>query len=181
MVHQVDPRNEGRILLTEGWREKTLLDHHREISECQLSDHVPERVAVAYETAKNLALYSWYVYRFVPVSELQATIALEYGLKVFYEVEERNREKVPRKYRGLGNLLRAAVSDGRIRNEGFPIWHQIARGRARVRQLHEASEQMLELGLEQISYDDEDVETKEQDYDWDFADGLCESRDCMLQ
>ncbi|RUO24455.1 hypothetical protein CWE09_11395 [Aliidiomarina minuta] len=51
------------------------------IQEINLNDEVPDSVVVHFETAKNLALFAWHVYRFVPVAELHAFISVEFALK----------------------------------------------------------------------------------------------------
>ncbi len=44
-----------------------------------LNAGVPEHVAQHFETAKNLYLYSWFIYRFQPVAELQSLACLEFA------------------------------------------------------------------------------------------------------
>jgi len=46
-----------------------------------LNDTVPEKIREHFETTKNLLLYSWFVYRFIPVAEFHAATTLEYALK----------------------------------------------------------------------------------------------------
>src|SRR6266404_6682910 len=69
-------------------RPMTLEDHHANISQVTLSDSVPEDVRQHMETAKNLALFSWYVYRFIPVAELQAYNAFEWSLRIRFAIDD---------------------------------------------------------------------------------------------
>ena len=64
-----------------GLRETTLEDHFADIARFHLSANVPREVTIQYETAKNIYLYAWYVYRFYPVAEQQALASLEMGLR----------------------------------------------------------------------------------------------------
>ncbi len=54
---------------------------HRILDGITLNNQVPNSVRQLFETAKNLSLYSWYVYRFHQVSETVAYSALELALK----------------------------------------------------------------------------------------------------
>jgi len=60
----------------------TLQDEHDDLASIRLNDGVPLVVAQLFETAKNVSLYSWFVYRFHPVSELVAFSALELALNL---------------------------------------------------------------------------------------------------
>jgi len=75
-------------------------------------------VAQLFETAKNVSLYSWFVYRFHPVSESVAFAALELALNL----RKTGLSLLPDDYRspGLSNLLREAVKNGWIRDQEFP-------------------------------------------------------------
>ena len=45
-----------------GWRSKTLSDLHGGISEIELGDYVPVDVRIQFDNARNLLLYSWFVF-----------------------------------------------------------------------------------------------------------------------
>lgn len=55
-------------------------DYHEALSKIVLNDTVPARSRELFETAKNLSLYSWFVYRFHPIAELTGWLALENAL-----------------------------------------------------------------------------------------------------
>jgi hypothetical protein len=55
--------------------------HHADIARVQLSPAVPEAIAIQFETARNLYLYAWHVYRFYMVAATQALTTLEFGLR----------------------------------------------------------------------------------------------------
>jgi hypothetical protein len=80
-----DPRWEGwvRFDLESGSFKPRDIESHRElVAQCVLHDGVPEEARIQFEIAKNLFLYSWYVYRFVMVAQRQAFTTLEFALKI---------------------------------------------------------------------------------------------------
>jgi transcriptional regulator with XRE-family HTH domain len=56
-------------------------DHYRAIEGITLDEAVPESIRTLFNTARNVLLYSWQVYRFTVVAELQAYATLEYALR----------------------------------------------------------------------------------------------------
>src|SRR6267154_4993214 len=104
-VSSPDPRTENLVVLTTGggFRPYVLEDFHRAIDDVRLHDSVPEDVWVHFETARNLILYSWFVYRFQSVGELQALASLEFALR---QRCEREGVEVPQ---GLRKLLQHAI------------------------------------------------------------------------
>ena len=47
----------------------TIADLYESVSEYILIDEVPDKVRIQFDTARNLYLYSWYVYRFYNIAE----------------------------------------------------------------------------------------------------------------
>jgi hypothetical protein len=109
-----------------GWRPYTLADLHRSLSDLTLSPAVPEHVQNAYLTARHLLLYSWFVYRFIMVAQLQAFAALEYGLR------ERLGYGTTHKPPTLRRLLDEAVDRGLLDERRIRDWpgHRGAKGDA---------------------------------------------------
>lgn len=154
----------------------TLSDQHRLISEFQLSDMVPIHVRVHFETARNLYLYSWFVYRFYPVAEKQVLATLEFALR------ERLTVWLPEKYgpeikipRGLSNLFAKAADEKLIANEGLAQYERIAKQKAQGRFSREVMKEMKTRGLEQMEYDETAVEVLPQDYSYDSLAVLAET------
>jgi hypothetical protein len=69
-------------------RPLTLEEHHASIARIVINEEVPEDIRQHMETAKNLLLYSWYVYRFIPVAELHAYAAFEWALRARLGIED---------------------------------------------------------------------------------------------
>ena len=155
-----------------GLRDDSLPDHYADIAKFQLSQEVPRAVVIQYETAKNIYLYAWYVYRFYPVAEQQALSSLEMGLRnrfpgnlpLGYGYKDRPNHRPT-----LAPLLRYAIDQGLIRNEGFSRWHRLVRQRAKDRVLFEQIEEMqiTDTTVQKISSDE--IVPNAADLDCDFV------------
>lgn len=163
-----DPRNGPMVELE---------TQHACVAGLVLNPEVPEQVRIAFDTARNLYLYAWHVYRFYPVAELQALIALEAGLRWALperlpEPYQRPRQKEPM----LHGLLQYAIDRGLVRNEGFSRWHASALDRARQRTDMTNLERMERLGLDSFETDeDTPLEILPEDQDWDLVSVLRET------
>lgn len=93
-------------------RERTLHDHYSAIQDIVLNAVVPAKIREHFETARNLLLYSWYVYRFGPVAELHAIASVEFALKV-----KNGKDKG-----GLKRLLDLAIKEEWILDSGFKYY-----------------------------------------------------------
>ena len=92
-------------------------DFHNLISEIRLTGHPPKAVARHFEVARNLFLYSWFVYDFSTPAEAQAYASVEFALKERHKVEEQNfGNRSP----GLKRLFESAVNQGWVKDGGFP-------------------------------------------------------------
>ena len=109
--------------------------NHAELSRIVLSKKVPVDVRQLFETAKNLSLYSWFVYRFHQVSELAARSALEMALRLRYEKEVGKKRRVT-----FRELLGYAKENNWIDNNRFsrPYRNETARRKAEHEKLLEA-------------------------------------------
>src|SRR5438309_10969287 len=88
-VCKPDPRNTVFVILDpeKGERPLEISDQHESIARFSLNKGVPEEIILQFETAKNLYLYAWFVYRFYPVCEHHALTCLELALRKRYERE----------------------------------------------------------------------------------------------
>lgn len=83
-VCQPDVRYRNRVDLehsTGRITDTTVESIYRLIEPIQLGDKVPDEVRSHFEIARNLALYSWFVYSFNVVAAMQAYSSLEMALK----------------------------------------------------------------------------------------------------
>jgi hypothetical protein len=155
----------------------SLAAHHAHIAQLQLSSAIPEPVAIQFETAKNLYLYAWHVYRFYMVSASQALTTLELGLR------QRLPPQLPKSYQPaqkkppmLSGMLKYAIDQGFVRNEGFKRWHEAAAHQARERRSMAYIQEMIDKKLESMEIDqDEPLVITPDDQRWDLVKGLSEN------
>ena len=118
-VHAPDPRNEAIAVFDDECgelRPKTFDDHHAGVATIQLVEAVPADIRIQFDTARNILLYSWHVYRFIPIAELAALACVELALKQrFGGATERP---------GLKRLLDRAISQGLVRDAGFRVYQR---------------------------------------------------------
>lgn len=143
----------------------TLAARHADVSQFELSPTVPTDIRIHFETAKNLYLYAWFVYRFYPVAEQQALISLEFGLR------ERLSLSNPEKYGPastwippLTKMLETARKDGLISNAGMRATERWALQRARNRLSEDATRRLIECRAEFIEFDLDGAVPEQQDY-----------------
>lgn len=143
----------------------TLSERHADVSQFELLHSVPPDIRIHFETAKNLYLYAWFVYRFYPVAEQQALITLEFALR------ERLALSYPDKYGPasewippLTKMLETARKDGLISNTGMRATERWALQRARSRVSNEATRRLIESGAEFVEYDLDGFVPEQQDY-----------------
>lgn len=171
-----DPRSDGRVCIdATGVRPLALEDHHAAVAGLSLSAAVPEHIQIAYDTARNLYIYAWYVYRFYPLVEQQAWACLEMGLR-------QRLGKLPKKYWGRPNreptltpLLRYAIDQGVLQNEGFRRWREQVQQRAKDRHSLEMIRRMSEQGLNEMTVDPDAIVPNDEDRAWDYLSVLLDT------
>lgn len=169
-VCDADPRHASVVVLTdEGYRPKCIEDQHNAVAALVLHEGVPEDIRIQFETVKNLYLFSWFVYRFYPVAQHQAYACLELALRERFESELSPVGKKKQKFGpGLKRLLSYAVDKGYLKNENFELWRRRVTVRARERSMFEAIEEMNRRGLKKMEFDENQIEIKEEDRDFDY-------------
>ncbi|MBU0911100.1 MAG: hypothetical protein KKF22_01000 [Gammaproteobacteria bacterium] len=153
LMQTPDPRWSTFGLLTpSGFEPITLEQYAKPIQEIRLNDSVPEPVVIHFETAKNIALFAWHVYRFVPVAELYAFISIELAL----------REKTDNKTVPFKKLLQRSIDEGWLSNERFSRWQRIT--------LHHALRHKEDLELAKML----EIDPPEDPQYWDYLSVLKE-------
>ena len=89
-------------------RRMTLEEHYASVVKLALSVPTNDEVETQYNTARNALVYSWYIYRFAAVAELQAYATLEYTLRWKFECLGDDRPPT------LSTLLRRAARSGLV-------------------------------------------------------------------
>lgn len=99
--------------------------HERLEAFCKIHDGVPERIKTQFEIARNLMLYTFFVFEFQTQAELQAYAALEYGLRERFGCPTR-KIKQGKKIKAvplmLKELLQKAIDEELINPEKLPSW-----------------------------------------------------------
>lgn len=84
-------------------------DIHQTVEKITLAKVVPDKIISQFNVARNLAIYSWFVYSFHPVAMM----------KVFSTVEAALKIKLGKNKHGFKGLLKKAVRLGLIKDSGF--------------------------------------------------------------
>ena len=99
----------------DGIRRWNMDDHYAAINAYELQASVPEKVQQAFETARNLYLYSFFVHQFLMVSELHVGISVEFALR-----EKANLQAIPvGEHWGMKRLIELAIKQRWIVDSGF--------------------------------------------------------------
>lgn len=143
----------------------TLEERHAAVSGFALTLAAPLDIRVHFETAKNLYLYAWFVYRFYPAAEQQALATLEFALRarlamLYPDLYGTHSKWIPR----LSKMLETARKDGFISNSGMRATERWAMGRARDRVSDDATRRLIESGAEFIEFDPDSAVPEPQDY-----------------
>lgn len=163
-----DDRTGTFVVLGEnGVRPISLADWHAEISHFELTREVPQDVRIHFENARNLYLYSWFVYRFHAVAEEHAIGSLEYALRLrLINGELVSQAKANRI--GLADLLTHANKNKLIKNKSIKSRVRWATEMARRRYSLLQMEAMNCAGVTEMVFDDSHVVPTDADleYDW---------------
>lgn len=115
-------------------------DWHAELSRMILHEGVPASTRQLFETAKNLSLYSWFVYRFHPIGELAGWLALENAL-LEKLAQKGQREVGTKRSPGLKKLLELAIAERWLVEESIPDRMAMAKERVIERKWQQAPEE----------------------------------------
>lgn len=185
-LHLPDTRMKHFAVLEDGdFRTITQEDRYESISALGLNDSVPETIRTQFDTARNVYLYAWFVYRFHVVAEHQALSTLELALRSrlisagVLDKDGKHTRTLPPKAQGgpprtetkkamLSRLLELASEHGLLRNDLIENRDRWALLLARQRQSMEMSRKMIELGLTEMALPTEDpVPTADElAFDW---------------
>lgn len=163
-----DPRSESFAVIDSGQvRPASLQDQQRLIASFVLGSAVPLKIRTHFETAKNLFLYAWFVYRFHPVAEQQALASLELALRERF-AQTKDENKGTGYWSGLAALLKRAQAGGLIRNQTIRNREKWARELACERYRRDALLEMISSNAEEMVLHDADVQPTREDlaYDW---------------
>lgn len=154
-ITTVDVRNTYFALrnrITGETRPQELKDHYDSVTRFNINYAAPETVRSRFNTAKNVLLYTWFVYDFYPVAELQALSALELALRE--RIGEKELKKLKKKKPlGMRTFIEYAADNKWIKNEDFSAYHRAPMEQARNDYLSRKAEEMHAKGLDSIEID----------------------------
>ena len=154
---------------------------YAQISQCSLNAIVPEDIRVQFDTARNLFLHSFYVYRFYVVAESQVLTTLELALrecighKTLAVFQKKLKANGVHFTKGLRLYLEYLAQHQLIRNEDFPRWHRRNRMAAEDAYRDKIFKLMDEQGLEEYELDESEIDESAFDVEWDYVKVLCET------
>lgn len=142
----------------------TLEEQHTDVFAFELTLAVPLDIRVHFETARNLYLYAWFVYRFYPVAEKHALATLEFALRERLVLTFSAQFDPAQRPSGLSALLRKARGEKLISNRGLRASLRWAMQKARARVSDEAMLQLIETSAESVEFDYDSAQPEPQDY-----------------
>lgn len=151
-----------------------LVGHHQAMSALMLGTSVPEEIRIHFETAKNLFLYSWCVYRFYMVAEQYVLTTLEFALRsrfVAVGLLNPDDENIP----GFKHMIRVAQREDLISDARFAPREDAAWKLAHHRHSLDMIKKMEELGLNEMTYDPSDIRPTEEDLAIDWLGRIADS------
>jgi hypothetical protein len=104
-------------------RGMTLADFYGDAESIHVSETAPEDVRSYMDAVKTLFAYGWFYYPFFTLAAFMATTAVEMALK-------RRLEKRPDDPASLKTLFDQAITQGLLRDEGFPSREHVQANRA---------------------------------------------------
>lgn len=164
-ITQPDPRHDGSF--------GSLQSRHADLNTIGLHAGVPLHVLQLFETAKNLSLYSWFVFRFHPIAQLIGYASLERALKERL-ARERGADVDTIRVR-FSDLMNRAVKEGWLKSERFDVAHHIARAQLREEQTRRmiTTGQIGEEPVESSEIEEADVLSRAAELD--FVDRLAKN------
>lgn len=122
-IHLPDPRFKVHAIgRNDQWRPMELSDLHHRISNLAISPSAPKDVYRQFETARNLLVYTWFVYEFQGPASLQAYATLELALRTrFPDAAHAPNNKGESRPLGLHALLVRAKKEGALNPAQIPF------------------------------------------------------------
>jgi hypothetical protein len=136
-IGQPDPRQAGYVVFDEhGERPKTIDDIYRCVEEWTLNGSAPKDIAVAFDTAMELLVHSWFNLRFIQIAQQHAYATVEMALRIRLQNEWQNHvatakaagKRIPARPT-FAPLLKLAIELGMLCDNGFRQYHRIQESR----------------------------------------------------
>lgn len=155
---------------------------YKSVKQFELAEYVPENVKHQYDTARNLYLYGYHVYRFYVVADKQLYSTLEFAIRecigekeLKRYLREKRKESKGHPSSGLRLYLGYLTEHKLIRNEDFPQWHRKRVQDAEHQHTLEIIKKMDEEGLDSYTMDPNEIDLNAYNFDWDLTQVLCDT------
>ena len=161
---------------------------YQSVNQFELADFVPENIQHQYDTARNLFIYGYHVYRFYVVADKQLYSTLEFAIREcvgedqlwLYLKQKRKELKAQKEKRGNPSLglrlyIGYLIEHKLIQNEDFPQWHHSRARNAEHQYRHEICKKMDEEGLSSHNLDYDEIDLDAYHFDWDLTKVLSET------
>jgi hypothetical protein len=155
------------------------------VKQYELAEYVPENIRQQYDTARNLYIYGYHVYRFYVVADKQLYSTLEFAIrecvgkdKLWLYLKLKRKEQKGKKGNyslGLRLYLGYLIENKLIQNEDFPQWHHRRTQHAEHQYMLDISKKMDEENLNSYSFDPDEIDLDAYHFDWDLTKVLCET------
>ncbi|WDE07939.1 hypothetical protein SG34_014235 [Thalassomonas viridans] len=157
---------------------------YEHVSPFTLDERVPESIRIQFDTARNIYLYAYHVYRFYNIAEHQLYTVLELAIRTcigekvldrYLKAKRKEAKKTRRSVRrGLSLCLHYLAEHKLIVNEDFPRWHhnyEVQKMYAYQVKVHKI---MDEQNLDEYQWNEEEFNNTQVNFDWNLVEVLCE-------
>ena len=150
------------------------------VAQFPLNSNVPKGIVAQYDTARNLYLYAYNVYRFYNIAQQQLYSVLELAIKEGVGEEKLKAfiaSKTTKKRRpqpGLRIYMQYLKENEVIANNDFSRWHERNRIAAKNAYHEKVHKIMDEQNLKEYQMDYSEIDESQFDVDWDYVHMLCE-------
>lgn len=154
---------------------------YADIAKYSLNHFVPNDIKVQFDTARNLFLHSFYVYRFYVVAQSLALTTLELAIRECIGDEKLAVFKGELKAsgvhlsKGLKLCLEYLAKYQLIKNEDFPTWQNRNRIAAEEAYRDKIFQLMDEQKLNECQFNENEIDEHAFDIEWDYIQVLCET------
>jgi hypothetical protein len=152
------------------------------VKQFELAEYVPENIRHQYDTARNLYIYGYNVYRFYVIADKQLYSTLEFAIRECIGEDElkryllqKRKEKKGNPSLGLRLYIGYLIEHKLIQNEDFPQWHHSRAQHAEHQYMLNVSKKMDEENLDSYTLDPDEIDLDAYHFDWDLTKVLSET------
>jgi hypothetical protein len=152
------------------------------VKQFELAEYVPENIKHQYDTARNLYIYGYHVYRFYVIADKQLYSTLEFAIRECIGEDElkryllqKRKEKKGNPSLGLRLYIGYLIEHKLIQNEDFPQWHHSRAQHAEHQYMLGVSKKMDKENLDSYTLDPDEIDLDAYHFDLDLTKVLSET------